>query len=48
MKRKWLYIIFVLLLTTLIASTALAGTDKGQGDENSRDNPNRVDSIGGN
>jgi 5'-nucleotidase len=37
MKRKWLYIIFVLLLTTLIASTALAGTDKGQGDENSRE-----------
>lgn len=37
MKRKWLYIPLVLILTTLIASTALAGTNPGQGDENSRE-----------
>jgi 5'-nucleotidase len=35
MKRKLLYITFILIITTLIASTALAGTEEGQGDENS-------------
>lgn len=37
MKRKWIYIILVLIFTSLIASTALAGDgNNGLGEENSR------------
>jgi 5'-nucleotidase len=36
MKRKLLFITFILILVSLIASTALAG-EKGQGEENSRE-----------
>ena len=37
MKRKLLFITFILILTALIASTALAGDNNGVGDENSRE-----------
>ena len=35
-KTNWLYIMSVLMFTTLVTSTALAGSNKGKGAENSR------------